>query len=230
MKHNLGTSKNLLRGHLLHLQDPLCTSKAVFRGATSASLATVFRGPSLMALSLMASLAISNTAWAERADASKEVEITASKALYSSVKDSGSFSGDIVLKRGSLVMKGGKLDLTKDAQGYQHFVLVGENGKNATFRQKSDNGDNEWLEGEGARIEYSDQNEEMKIFSKARLQRLQGNRVVEEVEGEAIFYNSLKEIFQAHNTENGGSTPGGGRIKVVIQSRETSTDSKDGKK
>lgn len=184
----------------------------------------------LLALSLSTSLlAISTAAWAEKADASKEVEITATKALYSSVNDSGSFSGDIVLKRGSLIMKGGKLDLTKDARGYQHFVLVGENGKKATFRQKSDNGDDEWLEGEGARIEYSDQNEEMKIFSKARLQRLQGKKVVEEVEGEAIFYDSLKEVFQAHNTDNGSNTPGGGRIKVVIQSKDTSLDTKDTK-
>ncbi len=41
----LGTSKNLLRGHLLHLRASLCTSKAAFLGATSAPLATVFRSP-----------------------------------------------------------------------------------------------------------------------------------------------------------------------------------------
>lgn len=40
-----GTSKNPLRGRLLHLRDSLCTSNAVFRGAISARLATVFRRP-----------------------------------------------------------------------------------------------------------------------------------------------------------------------------------------
>ncbi|MBI3230259.1 MAG: lipopolysaccharide transport periplasmic protein LptA, partial [Burkholderiales bacterium] len=93
-------------------------------------------------------------------------------------------------------------------------------GKKASFRQKSDNGDDEWIEGEGARIEYSDQTEEMKIFAKARLKRLQGSKVMEDVEGEAIVYDSLKEVFSANNTPNGTNTPGGNRIKVVIQSKD----------
>jgi lipopolysaccharide export system protein LptA len=169
-------------------------------------------------------LSASFCAWAEKADASKEVEIMASKAVYSSVKDSGTFSGNIVLTRGTLVMKGGKLDLTKDASGYQSFVLVGEDGKKASFRQKSDNGDDEWIEGEGARIEYSDQSEEMKIFSQAHLRRMNGKKVMEEVEGEAIVYDSLKELFQANNSASGSSTAGAGRIKVVIQAKEAAKE------
>ncbi len=44
----LGTSKNLLRGHLLHLRASLCKSKAACLGAISAPLATVFRSPPLL--------------------------------------------------------------------------------------------------------------------------------------------------------------------------------------
>ena len=40
-----GTSKNLLRGHLLHLRASLCTSIAACLGVISAPLATVFRNP-----------------------------------------------------------------------------------------------------------------------------------------------------------------------------------------
>ncbi len=174
----------------------------------------------LMALCLISA---SYCAWAEKADASKEVEIIASKAVYSSVKDAGTFSGNIVLTRGTLVMKGGKLDLTKDASGYQSFVLVGEDGKKASFRQKSDNGDDEWIEGEGARIEYSDQSEEMKIFSQAHLRRVSGKKVMEEVEGELIIYDSLKEIFQANNSASNPNNPNAGRIKVVIQAKESAS-------
>ena len=168
----------------------------------------------------LAGLLFANLAVAEKADAGKEINILSDGAVYSSLKDAGTFSGNIVVTRGSLVMKGGKLDLTKTNTGYQSFVLLAENGKAATFRQKSDSGDDEWIEGEGARIEYSDQSEEMKIFSKAILRRMSGGKVIEEVQGESIVYDSLKEIFKASNSNAGDSVAGAGRIKVVIQSRE----------
>lgn len=178
----------------------------------------------LLCLSLLT--ATTSSAWAEKADANKQTSIDSDRAVYDSAKDAGTFSGNIVLTRGSLVMMGDKLDFAKNANGYQNFVLLGQNGKLVTFRQKSDSGDNEWLEGEGQRIEYSDQTEEMKIFSKARLKRLSGDKIVEEVEGEAIVYDSLKEFFQASNDVSGQSIAGNGRVKVVIQSREALNNSK----
>lgn len=171
-------------------------------------------------LSTLLVLSMATAAHAEKADARKETTINSQHATFSSVKDAGSFSGNIELTRGSLVMRGEKLDFEKNPNGYQNFVLVGTQGKKASFRQKSDNGDDEWIEGEGARIEYSDQSEEMKIFSNARLRRINAGKVVEEVEGEAIVYDSLKEFFSATNTPTGVSVPGGQRVKVVIQSRQ----------
>lgn len=176
-------------------------------------------------------LALSLPALAERADAKKETQIQAQKASYNSVRDAGRFTGDIVMTRGSLNMRGEQLDFTQNANGYQEFVLVGTEKRRANFRQKSDNGDDEWIEGEGDRIEYSDQKEIMKIIGHARLRRLEGTRVIEQVEGEQVEYDSLKEMFHALSPDK-PATSSDSRVTVVIQPREEKAgkNGKDGDK
>ncbi|WP_338847238.1 lipopolysaccharide transport periplasmic protein LptA [Massilia sp. W12] len=173
----------------------------------------------LLAILTMPLLLAAPPAQAERADAKKETQIQSVKADYDSVRETGSFSGNIQLTRGSLKMSGEKLDFAKNAAGYQEFVLLGAPGARASFRQKSDQGEDEWIEGEGERIEYSDQKEEMKIHGQAVLRRMEGKRVIEQVQGALVIYDSLKEVFRAVNDNSGAAQAGAPRVTVVIQPR-----------
>jgi lipopolysaccharide export system protein LptA len=124
----------------------------------------------------------------------------------------------VVLTRGTLIMKGAKLVVTQDPAGYQFAVLYAAPGGLATFRQKRDGGENLWIEGEAAdRIEYDNKSEIAKLFSKARIRRLEGTRITDEVEGEFISYDSRTEFFTVNNTPAGTSKSGAGRVKAVIQ-------------
>ncbi len=158
-------------------------------------------------------------AHAEKADSSKPTEVDAEKMAYDDVKQINTFTGAVVLTRGTLIMKAERVVVTQDAAGYQYATLFAAPGALATFRQKRDGGPDLWIEGQAERIEYDGKTEIAKLFSKAKMRRLDGTKPTDEVEGEFISYDSRVEFMAVNNTANGESTPGGGRIKAIIQSR-----------
>lgn len=174
---------------------------------------------------LMLSTAAAPLALAEKADSEKPTNVEADQMLYDDVKQINTFSGNVVLTRGTLIMRAAKLVVTQDPAGYQFATLTAAPGALATFRQKRDGGPNLWIEGQAERIEYDGKAELVKLFSKAKIRRLEGSNPTDEVEGEFISYDSRAEFFTVNNTPSGASKNGGGRIKAIIQPR-TGTEGK----
>jgi len=171
-------------------------------------------------LLLLASFAIlCGNAHAAEADSEQPTNIEADRMVYDDVKQVNTFTGNVVLTRGSLVMRAHELVVTQDPQGYQFATLQAAPGKLATFRQKRDSGPNDWVEGEAERIEYDGRKETVKLFRRAELRRLEGERTVDEVQGASITYDSRAEFYTVNNTASGKSEPGAGRIRAVIQPR-----------
>lgn len=158
-------------------------------------------------------------AHAEKADATKPTNVEANQMEYDDVKQINTFTGNVVLTRGSILMKANKMVVTQDPAGYQFITMYAGPGALASFRQKRDGGPDQWIDGQAERIEYDDKAEIMKLFSKARMRRLEGTKPTDEVEGEYISYDTRAEFFTVHNTSSGDSKPGAGRIKAVIQPR-----------
>lgn len=154
---------------------------------------------------------------AEKADSYKPTEIQYDTADLDDVKQIRTLRGNVVLTRGTLRMKSDKAVVTQDPEGYQYVTLTGVPGKPATFRQKRDGEGEQWVEGEAERIDYDGRIELVKLYSKARIKRLEGNRPSDEVAGEFISYDSRKEYFAVRNTVTGDSKPGAGRGTMVIQ-------------
>ncbi|TFW03050.1 lipopolysaccharide transport periplasmic protein LptA [Oxalobacteraceae bacterium OM1] len=163
---------------------------------------------------------------AERADLDKPTTINADRMAYDDVKQVNTFTGNVVLTRGTLVMKANKLVVTQDPAGYQYATLLGGPNGVATFRQKREGPGDQWIEGQAERIEYDGKAELVKLYSKARMKRLEGNKPTDEVEGEFISYDSRKEFFSVNNTATGESKPGGGRVTAVIQPRSDASKGK----
>jgi lipopolysaccharide export system protein LptA len=156
-------------------------------------------------------------AQAEKADSYKPTEIKFDQVDVDDVKQIRTFTGNVVLTRGTLIMKSAKAVVTQDPEGYQYVTLTSAAGGRATFRQKRDGEGEQWVEGEAERIEYDGKVELVKLFSKAKVRRLEGVKPSDEVEGEFIQYDSRKEFFTVKNTPTGESKPGGGRGTMVIQ-------------
>ncbi|MFZ4876071.1 lipopolysaccharide transport periplasmic protein LptA [Janthinobacterium sp. Mn2066] len=171
----------------------------------------------LTLLSTVCSLGLIGAARAEKADSEKEAVITAERGHVDDVKQVRTLTGNVVLVKGTLTMKAGRAQITEDAQGYQFIIFWAEAGKLATFRQKRDGEGDLWVEGEAERVEYNNKTEVVKLFSKAKLTRLEGTKPTDVVNGAFISYDSRKEEFQMENTESGNNTPGGGSVRMVIQ-------------
>ena len=169
---------------------------------------------------LLLGMVAAGGAHAEKADASKPTNIEANQMAYDDVKQINTFTGDVVLVRGTLVLKADRMVVTQDPAGYQYATLYAKRGEKATFRQKRDGGPNLWIEGEAAdRIEYDTKTEVARFYQNARVRLLEGARATDEVEGDFISYDSKQEFYSVNNTPNGASKAGGGRIRAIIQPR-----------
>lgn len=170
-----------------------------------------------MLLFALLAAALSGAARAEKADSSKPTVVEAEQGTADDVKQTRTLTGNVVLTKGTLVVKSGRALLTEDPQGYQFVTFWAAPGGLATFRQKRDGEGDLWVEGEAERVEYNDKTEVVKLFSKAKLTRLDGKKITDEANGPFISYDSRKEVFAIENNVTGESVPGGGRVKMVIQ-------------
>jgi lipopolysaccharide export system protein LptA len=172
-------------------------------------------------LSLLAlNMTLTAPAYAEKADADKPTNVEADQMFYDDVKQVNTFNGNVVVTRGTLNMKANKVVITQDPAGYQFATLYSAPGGVASFRQKRDGGPNLWVEGQAERIEYDSKADMVKLYSKARLRRLDGNKLTDEVTGEAITYDNRNEFFAVNSAPSSNTAkPNSGRVTVVIQPR-----------
>ena len=169
---------------------------------------------------LLLGMVAASGAQAEKADASKPTNIEANQMAYDDVRQINTFTGDVVLVRGTLVLKGERMVVTQDPAGYQYATLYAKRGGKATFRQKRDGGPNLWIDGEAAdRIEYDTKTEVAKFYLNVRVRLLDGAKPTDEVEGDFISYDSKQEFYSVNNAPGGASKAGGGRIRAIIQPR-----------
>jgi lipopolysaccharide export system protein LptA len=169
--------------------------------------------PRLLASLVLAALALAaGPAFAERADRDKPVNIEADRGTVDDRNKVNVFEGSVVLTQGTLVIKGDKLVVTQDADGFQKGVATGSAKRHATIRQKRE-GRDEYIDGEAERIEYDSRTERAKLFNNARV--TSGG---DEVRGSYIEYDALSENYVVNNAPGTGpAQPGGGRVRAVIQ-------------
>jgi lipopolysaccharide export system protein LptA len=162
-------------------------------------------------------LTLVHSAHAEKADSQKETNIEAELSSSDGKKNITTLTGDVVLTRGTLIVKSDRAIITQTPDEHMNVVLLSKPGKQNFFRQKRDGGDNLWVEGVADRIEYDDKTELVKFISKAHVKYLEGKKVTQEQEGEFLSYDSLNDVFLATNTTTGTHVPGAGRVKLTLQ-------------
>ncbi len=156
------------------------------------------------------------TAHAELADKDKPMNIDADALRYDEAKQTSVFTGNVSITKGTIVMRGAKMDVRQDPQGNQTGILLGSPSSLAFFRQKREALD-EFIEGEAERIDYDSKTETVVLTGKASLRRLVGNVLNDENLGSEITYNSLTEVFTVKGGK-GGSTEANpnGRVRAVL--------------
>jgi lipopolysaccharide export system protein LptA len=125
-----------------------------------------------------------------------------------------------VVTKGTIVIRGARIEVRQDPQGNQFGVVTAEPGKLAFFRQKRE-GVDEFIEGEGELIEYDSKADVVRFNRRAELRRYRGATLSDELTGNLIVYDNGTDVF----TVNGAVTPPGapaaadGRIRAVLTPR-----------
>jgi lipopolysaccharide export system protein LptA len=161
-------------------------------------------------------LTLSSPALAEKADKDKPMNVEADALRYEDTRQTSVFTGNVVLTKGTIIMRGAKMDVRQDPQGAQFGLLVGTPDKPGFFRQKREALD-EWIEGEGDRIEYDSKAETVLFVGHAVLRRYRGTVLNDVSEGSQILYNSSTEVFTVKGGENSKTTGNPtGRVKAML--------------
>jgi lipopolysaccharide export system protein LptA len=170
-------------------------------------------------LALAAALAATG-AHAERADRNLPMNVEADALRYDDLRQTSVFTGRVVLTKGTILIRGARLDVRQDPEGFQYGVVTAEPGKRAFYRQKRE-GVDEWIEGEGEVIEYDGKADRVKFIRKAEMRRLRGATLADEVTGSLITYENTTDVF----TVDGGPTSPtpGGRVRAVLAPRDAAS-------
>lgn len=163
------------------------------------------------------------SAGAEKADRSKPMNVEADALRYDDLNQTSVFTGKVVVTKGTIVIRGARMTVKQDPEGYQFGTVTAEPGKRAFFRQKRE-GVDEYIEGEGETIEYDGRADRVKFIGRAEMRRLRGSVVNDETSGSVITYDNSNDQF----TVDGGvaaATPAnpGGRVRATLAPRSAAS-------
>jgi lipopolysaccharide export system protein LptA len=168
-------------------------------------------------LLLVASLTLfGGLARAEKADRNKPMNVEADTLRHDDLKQTSVFTGRVVLTKGTILIRGARIDVRQDAEGYQFGVVIAEPGKLAFFRQKRE-GLDEYIEGEGETIEYDSRADTVRFIKRAQLRRYRGASLNDEMTGAVIVYNNTTDVFTIDgDVAKGNLASPGGRVRAML--------------
>ena len=147
---------------------------------------------------------------AERADRDKPVNLEADQVTVDDNKQTATFTGKVILTQGTLVIRGDRMVVQQDADGFKFGVAY---GNLASFRQKRE-GYDEYIDGYAERIEYDSKAEKLQMFNRAYLKKAN-----DDVRGNYISYEVATEFFRVVGGGKQAATASNpeGRVRAVIQ-------------
>ena len=159
-------------------------------------------------------LALALPAYAEKADKEKPINLEADRISMDDIKKQQIFEGNVILTQGTLQIRTNKLVVTQDADGFQKGVAIGGANGLARFKQKRE-GSDDYVEGEGERIEHDAREEKTEFFVRAWVKS-----GLDEVKGQYISYDALTEKYLVTNgageTKSATGAPQA-RVRAIIQ-------------
>lgn len=167
-----------------------------------------------MLSALFLTLGFSNRAFAEAADRDKPIDLEADTVKVDDAKQTSTYSGNVILTQGTLIIHADKLIVREDKEGFQHSTSL---GNPTTFRQKRE-GKNEYMEGSAQRIEYDGRMDKVQLYTKAWVKR--GEDIVH---GDYIMYDANAEYAEVIGGGNPAPGNSNGRVRAVIQPKNKKT-------
>lgn len=150
-------------------------------------------------------------ALAERADRDKPMQLEANRISVDDARKIQILEGDVVITKGTMVLKADRVVVTEDKYGFQKGAAFGGKNGLARFRQKRE-GKDEYMEGEAERIEYNSNSEVAELFHRAWVKSGE-----DQIRGDYIWYDAVSEkyLVTAGETRDPKAPPP--RVRAIIQ-------------
>jgi lipopolysaccharide export system protein LptA len=147
-------------------------------------------------------------------DRDQPMNAEADELRYDDVRKTNVFTGNVVITKGTIVIRGHRVEVRQDAAGNQ-FGVIESGPKNKAFFRQQRQGLNEWIEGEATRIDYESNTGNVVLTGQAVMRRLKGEQVNDETSGEVITYNSTTDEYKVKGTAAKAQTPPG-RVRLML--------------
>ena len=160
---------------------------------------------------------------AEQADRDKPMNAESDALRYDDLNQTSVFTGNVVITKGSTIIRGERVEVRQDPEGYQQATSIAAPGKLAFYRKKRD-GLDEFIEGEGERIEYDSRPDIVKFIRSAVMRRYNGAVLADETTGALITYDNKTDIFTVDGgAQNRTATNPSGRVRSLLSPRVTAS-------
>ena len=151
---------------------------------------------------------------AERADRLQAMQIEADSLQHDEARQITLIQGRVTATKGSIVMRGERMEVRQDTEGRQNALLTSKAGERVFFRQKRE-GLDEFIEGEAERADYNGAKDIITLSGRAELRVLRGTQAINRVEGQVIVFNNSTETY----TVDGRNDAGSARVRATISPR-----------
>ncbi len=169
-----------------------------------------------MAVVALLTLGTSGALHAEKADRLQPMNAEADNLRYDDARQTSVFTGNVVITKGTIVIRGDRVEVRQDPQGNQFGVVTGSAERPAFFRQKRE-GLDEHIEGVADRIDYNGQTDVVRFENRAVLRRYRGSVLADETAGSLIVYRNADETFSVDGGPNSRTAANpSGRVRAML--------------
>ena len=160
-------------------------------------------------------------AWAEKADRDKPMLIEADTMRHDENKLLTHFVGNVVAFKGTMVLRGARMEVQQDKQGQQVVHIWAAPKERVFFRQKRE-GLAEFTEGESEIAIYDSQADQLTLMQRAELRILRGTELADQLNGEKIVFNNNTEVMTIDGRTPGSPTATGRdqRVRAILTPRK----------
>lgn len=163
-------------------------------------------------------LIFAHPAHAEKADRDKPMVLEANRVSIDDAKKVQVLEGDVVITKGTMVLKASRVVVTEDKYGFQKGTAYGGKDGLARIRQKRE-GKDEYMDGEAERIEYDSNTEIAEFFRRAWVKSGE-----DQVKGDYIWYDAVSEKYLVTAGESRDPKGPPPRVRAIIQPKNKGSD------
>ena len=156
-------------------------------------------------------------AWAEKADRDQPMNAEADAMRHDDLKQVTVMTGNVVATKGSIVIRGARVEVSQTVDGYQRAQVLAAPGALAYYRSKRD-GVDEFIEGEAEVIDFDGRSDTVVFTRRAVLRRYVGATLADEATGAIIHYDNLIDVYTVDGTSRSAGVSG--RVRAQLSPRQ----------